>query len=209
MIDFIRNHRIATIVAMAILVLFIWLGYVAISRIGKEPVFIHLVPSDTVLMVGDKRYGSGTAYISPGTYNVEATRDGFETYKASVTIDQPNETAIDLALTPVSEEALQWQRDNIDLYMDHEGRSGQRAVEFGTQFQEQNPITAQLPFRNYIYSVGYKLEDIDNPSKGIVLVVTAITGYRQAALDKIRELGFEPTDYKINFKDYENPFSHE
>lgn len=207
LLDFIRNHRILAILTILLLVGLTSFGiYLTISRIGKEPVEIILTPEDMTLTIDGQNYRSGTAYIKPGTYGVKAEREGFETFEGTVTIGQPNTTSIDYVLTPVSEEAKKWKEDNIDLYLAQEGRSSVRSNEIGKQFAEQFPITTKLPFRNFIYSIGYRLQNVDNPSEGIIIEITAITGSREAALNKIRELGFDPTNYEINFNNYENPF---
>lgn len=208
--EFIRQHKIITTIIVILLVgLIAYTVYLSISRAGKEPVTIYLIPGDTKLMIDNQQYSAGTAYIKPGTYNVSASREGFESIERTVTIGQPNTAVIDISLTPVSDEAKQWQEDNMHLYDQFQARTGVRANEFGERFREQFPIVTKIPFSNFIYSIGYRLKNPDNSSEGIILTITAITGSREAALNKIRELGFDPTDYEINFNNYENPFSHE
>jgi hypothetical protein len=208
--EFMRQHKIiTTIIAILLVGLIAYTVYLSISRAGKEPVTIYLIPGDTKLTIDNQQYRAGTAYIKPGTYNVSASREGFESLERTVTIDQPNTTVIDISLTPVSDEAKQWQQDNMDLYKEFQVRTGIRANEFGEQFREQFPIVTKIPFSNFIYTIGYRLKNPDNASEGITIEITAITGYREAALDKIREFGFDPTDYEINFNNFENPFSHE
>jgi hypothetical protein len=208
--DFIRSHKIVTTTVIGFLIVIIGITfYLALSRAGKEPVTIQLIPEDTILTIDGQQYRPGTAYIQPGTHNIKAEREGFRTFESTITIGQPNNTEVDLALTPVSEEAIQWQKDNLNLYLAQEGRSALRSNEIGQQRREQFPITAHLPFRNFIYSIGHRLKNVDNPSEGIIIEINAITGSREAAINKIRELGFDPTDYEINFNNYENPFSHE
>jgi len=206
--DFIRAHKIATTIIILIFIGLIgFYAFTLISRAGKEPVQIYLVPGDARLTLNGEEYRPGLSYIKPGEYEVKAEREGFESYQETITIGQPNSMDIDIALNPVSEEARQWQQDNLDGYLAAEGRAGARAIEEGKEFSAKNPIVDHLPFRNFIYTIGYKANpDIPN---GIILTITAITGSREAALNKIRELGFDPTDYEINFNNYENPFSHE
>jgi len=208
--DLIRSHKLVSAILIGFLIVIIGIvSYMALSRAGKEPVTVRLIPEDTILTIDGQRYRPGTAYIQPGTHDIKAEREGFRTYESTITIGKPNDAEIDLALTPVSEEAIQWQKDNLNLYLAQEGRSALRSNEIGQQRREQFPIIAHLPFRNFIYSIGHRLKNVDNPSEGIIIEITAITGSREAALNKIRELGFDPTDYEINFNNYENPFSHE
>lgn len=208
--DFIQDHKITTVITIILIVGFIgYASYIAISRAGKEPVTIYLLPGDTILTIDGQQYNAGTAFIKPGTYEVVATRDGFQTQNSTVTINQPNTAVVDISMTPVSEEAKRWAAENEHLYSEFQARTGQRAGEFGQQIREQFPIASKLPFRSSIYAIGHRLKDVNNPSEGIIIEITAITGFREAALNKIRELDFDPTDYEINFNNYENPFSHE
>lgn len=203
--EFIRSHKIISSVIVLLVVGFlIFALYGYISRIGKEPVQIFVIPNTATLTIDGQPYRPGTSYLAPGTYTVKATYEGFEDYEASITINQPNTTDIDIALTPASEEAEKWRQDNMDLYLQREGRVGTRANEFGIAFQEKHPITAQLPVRNPTFTIGHRL-DPDDQSQ-IILEITAITGLRNAAVQQIRTMGFEPTDFKINFNNYENPF---
>lgn len=205
--ELIRKHKvIATTIFIVIVALIAYGLYIVVSRTGKEPVTIFMIPSDTTLTIGGEQHRSGTAYLKPGTYDISATREGFETHEDTITINQPNNTEIDISLFPVSDEAKQWVEENSDLYKDFQVRTGVQANEFGAEMGERFPITNHLPTGNFIYTIGNSLKNPDNPTEGIVLEIDAITGYREAALDRIRELGFDPTDYEIKFNNYENPF---
>lgn len=57
-----------------------------------------------------------------------------------------------------------------------------------------------LPYSNYLYTIKYTP---NSSEKG--LTITAYSGYRNAAVNKLYELGLNPTNYKITFN-YENPF---
>ena len=50
------------------------------------------------------------------------------------------------------------------------------------------------------------MDHSDPSGNSIIIEIDAREGYRQAALYKIRELGYDPTDLTINFRGYENPF---
>ena len=207
---FIKNHRL-TVIGITLLVVGLvgFTSYNLIMRTDKEPVTVHLLPSDTKLLVNNVQVGEGTAYLKPGTYTLKATRSGFESIDQKVTIGKPNKAVIDLALTPISESALKWQSDNAQLYYAFEGRTATQAKEKGEAFTADNPITDQLPFENFIYTIGYRSDPADSSGNSIILSIDAATGYRNAATDKIRELGYDPTNFKIEFNDYESPFDHE
>lgn len=180
--------------------------YLAISRAGKEPVTVYLTPSDTILTANGEQIPSGTAFLKPGVYTLEASRSGFGSYKSSFTVRQPNTAEIDIALSATSQSAREWQMKHQDLYLAKERREGQRATKRGEEFALANPITTKLPYKNLIYTIGYRVDPTDPSDKSIILEIDASSGYRSGALQKIRDLGYDPTDFKINFKNYTSPF---
>jgi hypothetical protein len=208
--DFIKRHRIATVLIILFVLGFIGFSiYTVVSRLGKEPVDILLLPSDTKLTVNGEQRTPGTAYLVPGEYTVEATRGGFKTEKTTVTIVSPNTLTIDIALEPVSESAVKWAKDNEQLYLDYEGREGLRTNQEGETFSALNPITSVLPHEDMLYTIGYRADTADPSGNSIIIEIDAIGGYRNAAIDELRSLGYDPTNLKIQFRDYESPFSHE
>jgi len=58
----------------------------------------------------------------------------------------------------------------------------------------------QLPYTSFLYS-------IDEPTKDNHINVTAYPGYRNTAVMYLQKHGLDPTDYRINFNNYENPFT--
>lgn len=205
--EYIRTHRIAFAFIVTLVIGLLGYGiYIAISRSGKEAVTVYLVPSDATLTANGERISAGTAYLKPGNYTVKASKDGFREYSTQVTINAPNQTEIDIALGPVSEEAKKWVAEHQDLYLAYEGRVGGRANKRGEAFSEKNPITSRLPVTNLLYSIGYRSDTSDPSGNSIIIEIDTTRGYRRAALEKIREIGYDPTDYKINFTNYENPF---
>jgi hypothetical protein len=208
--DFIKNNKLVfTIITILVLGLLAYGLFIAISRSGKEPVEVHLVPDNAVLTANGEQIGQGTAYLKPGDYTIEAKRDGFREHKDTIHVDSPNKAVIDIALTPESEEAKQWASEHQDLYYAYEGRTAERANRKGEDFSKVNPIASKIPFENFLYTIGYRADPDDPTGDSIIIEIDAMPGYRKAALDKIRELGYDPTDYKINFRNYESPFDHE
>lgn len=86
-------------------------------------------------------------------------------------------------------------------------------------FDKKYPLLAKLPIRVEYYVNGYgayikynifaKIEGSANDQSFSVLIEDYTGGNYDAALDRIRNLGFKPEDYKIEYKDlsidYETP----
>lgn len=75
---------------------------------------------------------------------------------------------------------------------------------FDTELQQKYPIITNLPLDLYIYKIGYRIDQSDPSGKSIKLTIDSDTAAgRLGALRHIRTLGYDPTDYKIEFINYE------
>jgi hypothetical protein len=199
-------------ISLSLIILFIvaivWSVVLYFSRVNTIPVQVYVVPNDATVTVGDKNYRhNSTAYLSPGVYIVRASKDDFISQKQELNISsEDTPTIINIALIPLSDEAKQWYEANQDQYLQAEGREGDIASEAGLSFSEKNPITNGLPIQKTIYSIGYKL-DPDKNEDAIILTIHTSEGYFEAALDEIRSRGYDPSDFKIEFINYRNPFN--
>jgi len=200
---------IGMILGIGFLALIAYSIYTVVSRNGKEPVQVYILPSDAIVTVDGKKISTGVEYLSAGTHEIQAKSEGFSDFKGTITIGKTDKEAIDIGLNPISDNAKEWAKKNQKLYLDREGRSGERSREKGKEFNRLNPITKQLPITNVLYSIGYTIDPSDPSNNSIILQVQAAQGYREAMLAKIRELGYDPTNFKINFKVYESPFGNE
>jgi len=71
--------------------------------------------------------------------------------------------------------------------------------------ENKYPIIKDLPYNNFLYEIGYRLDDSDKNGKSIKLTITAINAMeRRQALKEIKALGYNPIDYKIEFLDFES-----
>lgn len=69
-----------------------------------------------------------------------------------------------------------------------------------------NPIITKLPYRDPYFIVSYKT--IDSGSDIIVTVHTSSPRYRYYAMKQIYALGFDPTDYVVEYNDFKNPLGN-
>jgi hypothetical protein len=192
-------------IAAVFLITIIYGLAIMIMRVGKVEVQVNSLPQDAQITVNGSTLSQGRNYIEPGEYEVVAIKEGFEEYSNTYTFTIDSEANfIDIALTPDSPEAEQWARGNMQAYMDFEARAGDRAIQEGLAVESRYPIVRHLPFSNLLYSIGHQVdpEDEDN----IIVRINAPIGYRELALQQIRNWGIDPTPYTINFNNHDNPF---
>lgn len=208
--EFIKNHFTAFIAIVFLITGLLGIvAFVIATRPNTQPVVVNVIPSDAKVTANGTEVKNGTAYLKPGVYSIEASRGGFKTEKTTILVGDPNTASIDVALTPVSDSAIEWKKSHESLYYDYEGRAGEQAAQEGAAFTALNPITSKLPFENLLYTIGYRADPSDESGNSIIIEIDASRGYRNAAIDEIRNLGYDPTTFKINFRDYESPFDND
>lgn len=207
--DFIQTHKrkIVWLVSLLVAILLVWTAVTLTSRIGKVATTFAVVPSDAAVTVDGKKMSSGTHWLNAGKYEVVVQKDGFATKKKTINVTnakKQNVTAI--SLNPESEEAKEWAKQHEKDYSKNERYGAIEANAEGQYFSETNPITTELPYKDPYYTIGY----MPNSDNSIDLTITTESPrYRFYAIEKIRELGYDPTDFKIIFKDFKNPLEAE
>lgn len=201
-----NKRRIITIGVALFAILMVWTAFTLISRIGKTPLTISVVPSSAKVTANGQQLGDGTYWLAPGSYEISVEKDGFESQKRTVDVafeKKNNVTA--LSLMPKSDEAKKWADDHQREYQNNEQFGAIEARENGQYFTNQNPITKNMPFNDPYFSISYVVND----DQSIYITVnTPSPRYRFYAIEKIREWGYDPTDFEIVFKDFKNPLGN-
>ena len=202
----VKGKIILILLSLAMLSAIVYFAIISIDRSGKTPVIISSFPEDAVITINDTSIKTGTTYLTPGTYQLKVTKGGYDTYSRTVILEKTKQT-LAIILIPNSDEAFEYGKKNEAAYRKAQAQGEIAAAEAGKVFSERNPITKDLPYKTFFYSVGYRMDQTDPSGNSILIEIDAMEGYRQAAIYRIRQLGYDPTDFTINFRDYENPFA--
>lgn len=198
------------IVAVVATLVVLGIGIFALSsgRSGDgAPIELRVAPENAQVWADGKRIANG-GRLNAGTYSIRASAEGFEQYEGTYTVAESLEKQVlAVALLPNSDDARAYVMKNQKLYTELERYGATQAQQQSTIFFEKNPIAEKLPYTNLVYTIGYSHTNPDDPKdKSIVLDISAPTGYRNAAVNQIKELGFNPADFTIRFEEYTNPF---
>ncbi|MFZ2545303.1 MAG: PEGA domain-containing protein [Candidatus Saccharimonadales bacterium] len=198
-----NKQRVVAIFLLLFAVIVIWSISTTINRQGKIAVVVSAVPNDAQITFSGSNEGNGTRWIKPGDYTVIAKKDGFTTVTKKVRItDQKSQNVIALSLHAESDDAKNWANTHMAEYQKNEMYGTIEANTNGEYFSQLNPITTKLPFIDPYFKIAYET----NSNQSIRLTVsTPSPRYRFYALEKIRNLGYDPTDFTIVFKDFKNP----
>ncbi len=203
--DFLQRNklRIIIVLTMVFILLVIWSVVSFVDRQGKVAVVVRAVPSDVSILFNETPEQNGTRWIKPGDYVVTAKKEGFASITRKVRVsDAKSQNVVALSLQPESDQAKEWAAKNTEQYQQNETFGTIEANANGEYFSKLNPITTKLPFVDPYFKIAYKTND----DQSITLTVaTPSPRYRFYAVEKIRELGYDPTDFVIEFKDFKNP----
>ncbi len=193
----------ALIVALSLAVI----GYAALLRVdrsGKTPLQILVAPNDSTVTVNDLIIrGSQTIYLKPGTYTLKVTNEGFESKTSSIIVSDTPQIAV-FPLLAITDSAKQKAANDATSYAKIEDAAYADSQKKGDEFREKHPITAQLPLKTMLFTIGYRIDP--NDQNKIIIEVDAAKGYRNQAIQHIRKLGFNPADFNIKIRNYTNPF---
>jgi hypothetical protein len=177
---------------------------VIISVFGSESDGIRIVriPTDAVVRIDGNVVGDIVTLETNQEYVITGERDGWVAYEETVILHEFSKNIL-IVLEPDSEDAHRWRELNKDLYRGLEAASGEESVADGMAMRLRYPIIDFLTYNHenkYVitYGHGYPNENID----GFFLLIRAPVGLRNTAVKRIYDMGFDPADYLIVFKDF-------
>lgn len=179
--------------------------YQKVDQTGKIQISINLVPKDSKITIGNNQYTNGLNYIAPGEYKITVQKDGFETKEVVKKLVNDNDK-VNISLLAQSDEAKKWALINKAQYSNFENMVAKDTQEKGITFQQINPITKNLPFKNYLFSIGYKNDSSDVTGNSIIITISTSPQYRQSAISQIERWGYNLADYNYEFSGFNNPF---
>lgn len=182
-----RRTKIISNIIFAVIILLLCLAaywvYISIQRSGSYTLDIETIPADSSITINGLP-SSKITFLQPGDYTIKATSSGFADYE--ITTDIHENTVMSMTLVPESKEAQEWVDNNKDIISEDYNEA-----------YTINPILVQLPYENLLYSISVKPgTEKSNP---LVIDINAFPGYRNAPIEKIKEMGYDPTNYQFRF----------
>jgi hypothetical protein len=204
--DWIQKNRRNVIIGIGAFfaLIIVWAVWMYVDRYGKTPLTISVVPSNAKVLINNQSLGNGTHWLIDGTYQVKVEREGFASQESSTVVtSKKGQNVLAFSLVPESAEAKKWAAEHPNDYKRNERYGAIAARTEGEYFSKNNPISTKLPFIDPYFTIGYRA---DGDGNSVVLTITTPSPrYRFYAVEKIRQLGYDPTDFVIEFKDFKNP----
>lgn len=174
-------------------------------KIGKIEIIINTVPKNAKITIGEQRFSNGINYIKSGEYKIKIEKDGFKTVELNQYIFR-NGYELNIALIAESDQAKQWANNNKYLYSQMSSIIAEESHKNGEYFNQINPITEKIPYTNYLFSIGYKLDKADKKGEEIIITINSSEQYRQAAIQKFKTFDANLADYNYEYINFRNPF---
>lgn len=200
-----KNIKIIVVAIIFIVLLIAIFGLVQLlQRSGKTAVGIQKMPRDTKIFINNKLTNGSTLYLEPGNYTLRGEKLGFESVSKTFKVSDENSTPLKefVILTPKSSEALLLVQENTKDYQKIEKAAEAYYSQQGQNNTDLYPIIKDLPYRGTLYNIDYYLDGGDFRLQ----IKSSDALGRQVAIEKIKLMGYEPTDYTIEFLDLANPF---
>lgn len=164
-----------------------------------------VAPSDATIYIDNVSVRGSSTRRNAGEYELRVEREGFQDYQQTINVAEDSQQFI-VALTPLTRNAIELAQED-DAYLQIEDEFGEQAVTTGDILLDNNPIINELPHQSFFLSIGYRLDPDDPTEESIIVEVDAGEGYRELALQKIKDWGYDPTNLNINFSNHRNPFN--
>ena len=171
-----------------------------VTRIGKTGLTVSAVPYDSSVTINGNVVGSGTTWLTPGSYKITVQKPGFQSREKTVNV--PTQDTVAMALTPQSTEAKKWAAIHENEYENNQYYGAIEASQAGKAFEEKHPIVRALPYNDPYFQIDYKRNTDDTIT---LTIATPSPRYRYYALKKIIDYGYKPADFKLEFSDFSNP----
>lgn len=179
--------------------------YTFLTRVGKTRVDVVVLPRDSSITVNGQSISAGENYLKPGSYIFVAKRKDFNSFTFKQTVgDKP--VTVNLLPEATSAAALLYLKNNPQVQGQREAIADQEIQKAGQARLAKYPFFNQLPI---IYDHGNSSigsgPSITKPDDKAVIVKDIFSSGRAADLEVMRQSGFNPADYIVEFPDFTNP----
>ena len=180
--------------------------YLSFERASKTAVTLVTAPTDATVAFTNTatkkvtKGSHGTVYIEPGIYDILVEKKGFNSYKKTQDISKNNTVIAELS--PQTKEAVNWVKKHRDQYDKLEAFAGKKSLEYNKSVTDKYPLIGVLPLKDPYYSIGHYKKDSGEP---VVVITTESPQYRYAATRRITSMGYKLSDYRIEYKDFQDP----
>lgn len=165
---------------------------------------LFVVPTDAKITIDGKEFKNGNYRLAPGAVTVSIEKDGFESKSLSVNLEPNKTTLVYLPLFCADSSLICYlnDEDNLEVlpYVASYSDRSQEISDFTRKISIKNilPITYSSYDKDNSYS--FEINVKEKVDEEVILEITDFFGNgKELAYQIIKESGFEPKDYKIDY----------
>ena len=213
MFGLIKCHKlISGLVCVNIIAIIVIIITIVVYQAKTAVVDIYVAPSNAKISLNGKEYANFESHdVVPGNYHVKISMDGMQTKEYDITLENEGFVRIRTYLLDAN--------NGFDYYFTHPNdeailadiveENDKAALKFIKVFNEKKSLEEHLPIYydaftdDFAYYIKYNIsqENRDDCSRVLCLKIEDNTGNnKENAIAKIRELGYNPDDYEINYQ---------
>lgn len=178
---------------------------------GTTKIDIHVIPEDSQIKV-DGVVSDKVTYLNAGNHKFEAHKEGWADAIQTIEIKaEEKQRNVYLVPAPNSKEVSDWLNKNPKVQQQRETFGSINFEVNGTQVSKKYPLVVKLPYIDRYFRIDYGVgvKSKDQATSTAIYIRASSAENRQMALNWIRQQGFDPTDYEIVFKNFNNPFGQQ
>lgn len=202
-----NKNLIYLVVGVAVIIIIILIVILIYNLNHNAKLDLLVAPREAKVTIDGKIYQNGVYNFKPGEIEIKVTMDGFDSKETKLVLEPNTTTTYYTYLMPID--------GSFDWYLNHEEDmmllntiGDAEANADAKSYLEKYPIVEVLPiiYANYddVWNYtefrvdGGKFDDCEET---FCLKITDTTGGNEdAAIEMIREKGFNPSDYEIIYK---------
>lgn len=182
------SRRLFLILITISIIIFIGFYFVSQYIFQKDKINVTISSNiqSTKIMINGKLLNNSNVYLKPGKYAITAYSSGYYEFRNNYDMsDKNNNININLIQKPEKTISELIEDGEYDYVL------------------SQIPIIKNLPFDTFLLKILYTPE---STLSSFEINIEAYEGYKTKAIDKIKDWGYDPSNFNIKFNNYENPF---
>lgn len=202
-------NRIIIYTFLVVLIVYVMFNAMLyLSRVGLSEVTIEVIPKDATVKINGDITTNKKIFMDPGEYSFTASKKGWQDHNISAYLHKDKKLTVSLIPEPSSEDAEKFITDNPDIQQEREALGGKN---FDSEYSVsgKNPLVNSLPYTDVYgpFKVDYGPSYLPNNKSGILLEINSSTPPGRVKFTEwLKQQGVDPTDFEIDYYDYNNPF---
>jgi hypothetical protein len=171
------------------------------KSIYSATITLTFAPKSASVTIGGRGARFGENAMKPGTYEVVISKQGFATYKETVSVKRGETASVEFALNSNDASTANWYEEHPDDYAIAQGISDRAADRASKRLRENFPIATILPIVGMYssYRVDYGLSPTKKNSYAVYISYNSDTSMQQA-IDAVEAKGYDLAKYEVVYE---------